>query len=83
MKTKDSIVELEERQCKTNVPASDKLGEECGVFGVYDFAGGDVASTIWLVCAAAQGPGELRHCSQRYRRSQGKGLKRQRYGIIE
>ena len=25
----------------------DKLGEECGVFGVYDFDGNDVASTIY------------------------------------
>ena len=25
----------------------DKLGEECGVFGIYDFDGNDVASTIY------------------------------------
>ena len=33
----------------------DKLGEECGVFGIYDFDGNDVASTIllWIVCTAA------------------------------
>ena len=47
MKTKDSIVEPGERQYKTEDTASDKLGEECGVFGVYDFDGGDVASTIY------------------------------------
>ena len=58
MKTKDSIVELEERQCKTNVPASDKLGEECGVFGVYDFDGGDVASTIYYGLFALQHRGQ-------------------------
>ena len=58
MKTKDSIVELKERQCKTNVPASDKLGEECGVFGVYDFDGGDVASTIYYGLFALQHRGQ-------------------------
>ena len=26
----------------------DELHEECGVFGMYDFDGGDVASTIFL-----------------------------------
>lgn len=27
--------------------ASDKPGEECGVFGIYDFDGRDVAFTIY------------------------------------
>ena len=26
---------------------TDKLGEECGVFGMYDFDGGDVANSIY------------------------------------
>ena len=49
---------------------ADTLHEECGVFGMYDFDGADVASTIyWTVCPAAPWPGELRYCSQRYQRS--------------
>ena len=47
----------------------DDLHEECGVFGMYDFDGGDVASTIylWTVCIAAQRTGKLRYRSQRDR----------------
>lgn len=36
----------------------DKLGEECGVFGVYDFDGGDVASTIYYGLFALQHRGQ-------------------------
>ncbi len=36
----------------------DKLGEECGVFGVYDFDGGDVASTIYYGLLALQHRGQ-------------------------
>ena len=36
----------------------DKLGEECGVFGVYDFDGNDVASTIYYGLFALQHRGQ-------------------------
>lgn len=36
----------------------DKLREECGVFGVYDFDGGDVASTIYYGLLALQHRGQ-------------------------
>ena len=36
----------------------DKLGEECGVFGIYDFDGGDVASTIYYGLFALQHRGQ-------------------------
>ena len=35
-----------------------KLGEECGVFGMYDFDGGDVASTIYYGLFALQHRGQ-------------------------
>lgn len=41
-------------QTETN----DKLGEECGVFGVYDFDGHDVASTIYYGLYALQHRGQ-------------------------
>ncbi|MGN1148839.1 MAG: amidophosphoribosyltransferase [Lachnospiraceae bacterium] len=37
---------------------NDKLREECGVFGVYDFDGGDVASTIYYGLLALQHRGQ-------------------------
>jgi len=37
---------------------SDKPGEECGVFGVYDFAGGDVAATVYYGLLALQHRGQ-------------------------
>ncbi len=37
---------------------SDKLGEECGVFGIYDFDGADVASTIYYGLFALQHRGQ-------------------------
>ena len=37
---------------------SDKLGEECGVFGIYDFSGEDVASTIYYGLFALQHRGQ-------------------------
>lgn len=37
---------------------SDKLKEECGVFGVYDFDGADVASTIYYGLLALQHRGQ-------------------------
>jgi len=36
----------------------DKMGEECGVFGVYDFDGGDVASTIYYGLLTLQHRGQ-------------------------
>lgn len=37
---------------------TDKLGEECGVFGIYDFDGQDVASTIYYGLFALQHRGQ-------------------------
>ena len=54
----------------------DDLHEECGVFGMYDFDGGDVASTIYYGLFALQHIGgkekivvigKLRYRSQRDR----------------
>ena len=36
----------------------DELHEECGVFGIYDFDGGDVASTIYYGLFALQHRGQ-------------------------
>ena len=44
----------EQMSKKTN----DKLGEECGVFGMYDFDGGDVASSIYYGLLALQHRGQ-------------------------
>ena len=41
----------------TNIE-TDKLGEECGVFGIYDFDGKDVASTIYYGLYALQHRGQ-------------------------
>ena len=38
----------------------DKPGEECGVFGVYDFDGGDVASEIYYGLYSLQHRGQER-----------------------
>ncbi len=38
--------------------AEDKLGEECGVFGIYDFDGNSVASTIYYGLLALQHRGQ-------------------------
>ena len=46
----DSFFELSEYE--------DKLGEECGVFGVYDLDGGDVASTVYYGLLALQHRGQ-------------------------
>ena len=37
---------------------ADKPGEECGVFGIYDFEGHDVASTIYYGLFALQHRGQ-------------------------
>ncbi len=43
---------------ETEMEQTDKLGEECGVFGIYDFDGGDVASTIYYGLFALQHRGQ-------------------------
>ncbi len=49
----------ESERCDTHVEMSgDELHEECGVFGMYDFAGGDVASTIYYGLFALQHRGQ-------------------------
>ncbi len=47
-----------ENDRKQEYPAMDKLGEECGVMGVYDFDGGDVASAIYYGLSALQHRGQ-------------------------
>lgn len=42
----------------TEAAESDRLKEECGVFGMYDFDGGDVASTIYYGLFALQHRGQ-------------------------
>ena len=42
----------------TKVREEEKLGEECGVFGIYDFNGGDVASTVYYGLFALQHRGQ-------------------------
>ena len=37
---------------------NDKIGEECGVFGIYDFDGGDVAPTIYYGLLSLQHRGQ-------------------------
>lgn len=48
---KDSKMDLRMEQ-------TDKPGEECGVFGIYDFDGGNVASTIYYGLMALQHRGQ-------------------------
>lgn len=45
-------------KCGKNAQAGDELHEECGVFGMYDFDGGDVASTIYYGLFALQHRGQ-------------------------
>ncbi len=46
------------KNLKTNECEDDTLHEECGVFGVYDFDGADVASTIYYGLFALQHRGQ-------------------------
>ena len=46
---------MENSQLEEQRESSDKLHEECGVFGMYDFDGNDVASTIYYGLFALQG----------------------------
>ena len=43
---------------KRHMEKSGKLREECGVFGIYDFDGNDVASTIYYGLFALQHRGQ-------------------------
>ena len=43
---------------KNHKEKNDKLREECGVFGIYDFDGNDVASTIYYGLFALQHRGQ-------------------------
>lgn len=59
MKKEDSILLTESLgQVTQEQLSSDKLGEECGVFGVYDFEGSDVASTIYYGLLSLQHRGQ-------------------------
>lgn len=65
MKKEDSILlteslgQVTQGQLSSDKTLSfDKLGEECGVFGVYDFEGGDVASTIYYGLLSLQHRGQ-------------------------
>ena len=59
MKMEERIFEMEMiRAAAKEQMTSDKLGEECGVFGMYDFDGGEVASTIYYGLLALQHRGQ-------------------------
>lgn len=59
MKMEERIFETEMiRAAAKEQMTSDKLGEECGVFGMYDFDGGEVASTIYYGLLALQHRGQ-------------------------
>ena len=45
-------------QSELTVNATDELHEECGVFGMYDFDGGDVAPSIYYGLFALQHRGQ-------------------------
>ena len=49
---------MTENQINDNYYDEDSLHEECGVFGAYDFDGGDVASTIYYGLFALQHRGQ-------------------------
>lgn len=54
MEKEDSVMQMPEENRYTE----DKPSEECGVFGVYDFDGADVASTIYYGLFALQHRGQ-------------------------
>lgn len=59
MKKEDSSETLGEKEGEgSRQSIGDKLGEECGVFGIYDFDGEDVASTIYYGLFALQHRGQ-------------------------
>ncbi len=47
-----------DQTCLPEDPGEDKLGEECGVFGMYDLDGGNVASSIYYGLFALQHRGQ-------------------------
>ena len=58
--------------------AQDELHEECGVFGIYDLDGHDVASSIYYGLFALQHRGQER---LRYRGQRDTGAKREKYPV--
>ena len=67
MNLENNLLSVEERaeipnkeghRMNTEMEQTDKLGEECGVFGIYDFDGNDVASTIYYGLFALQHRGQ-------------------------
>lgn len=48
----------DKKSCLLSMAEESKLGEECGVFGMYDFDGNDVASTIYYGLFALQHRGQ-------------------------
>lgn len=53
-----SVMPVEGKHDYTGTGWADKPGEECGVFGMYDFEGADVASTIYYGLYALQHRGQ-------------------------
>ncbi len=54
-----SVMPVGGKRDSIQVPdGADKPGEECGVFGMYDFEGADVASTIYYGLYALQHRGQ-------------------------
>ena len=58
--------------------AQDELHEECGVFGIYDLDGHDVASSIYYGLFALQ-----RYRGQRDTGTEGKSIQFQGYGACQ
>ncbi len=55
---KDKKVNMDKRVIHEQYEEDEKLKEECGVFGIYDFDGGNVASTIYYGLFALQHRGQ-------------------------
>ena len=49
---------MSDNRINKNQPVGDELHEECGVFGMYDFDGGDVASSLYYGLHALQHRGQ-------------------------
>lgn len=66
---------MNKEQIHEQYEEDEKLREECGVFGIYDFDGHDVASTIYYGLFALQHRGQesCGYRSQRYERPEGRG----------
>lgn len=56
---------MKDNACEGVFDDLEEMHEECGVFGVYDRDGGDVAGTIlWIICTTASWTGKLWYCSK-------------------